>query len=88
LKYKDPLPGKEGKVREVIPLFKPWFWWNPHRVMAMERTHSSVHLEIGIFVLDQGARKNITGMCLIFRALFFECNADIGQKDHFWMGTS
>jgi hypothetical protein len=23
LKYKDPLPGKEGKVREVIPLFKP-----------------------------------------------------------------
>ncbi len=24
---------------------------------------------------------------MIFRALFFEHNAEIGQKDHFWMDT-
>ena len=23
LRYKNPLPGKEGKVRDVIPMFKP-----------------------------------------------------------------
>ena len=33
-----------------------------------------------IFVQDQG-------MCLIFRGLFFEHNAEIGQKDHLWMDT-
>ena len=25
---------------------------------------------------------------MIFRGLFFERNADIGQKDHLWMGTN
>jgi hypothetical protein len=25
---------------------------------------------------------------LIFRGLFFEHNAEIGQKDHLWMDTS
>jgi hypothetical protein len=25
------------------------------------------------------------GICLIFRGLFFEHNAEIGQKDHLWM---
>ena len=25
---------------------------------------------------------------MIFRGLFFEHNADIGQKDHFWMDTN
>jgi len=48
-----------------------------------------VHPEIGIFVQDQGAPKKITGgICLIFRGLLFECNIDIGQKDHLWMDTS
>jgi len=40
-----------------------------------------------VFVQDQGMRKNTTGICLIFRGLFFEHNADIGQKDHLWMDT-
>jgi outer membrane protein assembly factor BamA len=33
------------------------------------------------------AKKITAGICLIFRGLFFEHNADIGQKDHLWMGT-
>jgi hypothetical protein len=33
-------------------------------------------------------KKITTGICLIFRGLFFEHNAKIGQKDHLWMDTS
>jgi len=32
-------------------------------------------------------KKTSGGMYLIFRALFFERNADVGQKDHFRMDT-
>jgi hypothetical protein len=28
------------------------------------------------------------GIYLIFRGLFFEHNAEIGQKGHLWMGTN
>jgi hypothetical protein len=28
------------------------------------------------------------GICLIFRGLFFEHNAEIGQKEHLWMDTN
>jgi hypothetical protein len=34
------------------------------------------------------AKKITTGICLIFRGLFFEHNAEIGQKDHLWMDTN
>jgi len=34
------------------------------------------------------ARKITTGIYIIFRGLFFEHNADIGQKDHLWMDTN
>jgi len=33
------------------------------------------------------AKKITTGIWLIFRGLFFEHNADIGQKDHLGMDT-
>jgi len=33
-------------------------------------------------------KKITTGICLIFRGLFFEHNAEIGQKDHLWMDTN
>ena len=42
-----------------------------------------------IFVQDKGLRKKINaGIYLIFRGLYFERNADIGQKVHLWMGTN
>jgi hypothetical protein len=54
-----------------------------------------------IFYLRSRLAKNITtGICLIFRGLFFEHNpggigftfhragTDIGQKDHLWMDSS
>jgi hypothetical protein len=28
------------------------------------------------------------GICVIFRELFFEHNAEIGQKDQLWMDTN
>jgi hypothetical protein len=31
------------------------------------------------------AKKITAGICVIFRGLFFEHNAEIGQKDHLWM---
>ena len=34
------------------------------------------------------AKKITAGIYLIFRGLFFEHNADIGQKDRFWMDTN
>jgi len=33
-------------------------------------------------------KKITTGIYLIFRGLFFEHNAEIGQKDHLWMDTA
>ncbi len=33
------------------------------------------------------AKKITAGICLIFRELLFEHNADIVQKDHLWMDT-
>ncbi len=33
-------------------------------------------------------KKITTGICLLFRGLFFEHNAEIGQKDHLWMDTT
>jgi hypothetical protein len=49
---------------------------------------SSVHPEMWIFVQDQGMRKKITTeIYMVFRGLFFEHNADIGQKDRLWMDT-
>jgi len=48
----------------------------------------SVHPEMKMFVQGQGLRKKITaGIWLIFRGLFFEQNAGIGQKGHFWRDT-
>jgi hypothetical protein len=48
-----------------------------------------VHSEMRIFVQDQGMRKKYPQTYgLIFRGLFFEHNADIGQKDHVWMDTN
>jgi hypothetical protein len=39
-----------------------------------------------IFVQDQDMRKKITaGICIIFRGLIFEHNAEIGQKDYLGM---
>jgi len=32
-------------------------------------------------------KKITAGICLIFRGLFFEHNAEIGQKDYLWMDT-
>jgi hypothetical protein len=34
------------------------------------------------------AKKITAGICVIFRGLFFEYNADIGQKDLIWMDNS
>ena len=63
----------------------------------------SVYPKIRIFVQDQAYGpeghakkistpiKNLSGqarICLIFRGLFFERNAGIGQKDHLWLDTS
>ena len=36
----------------------------------------------------KACEKITTGICLTFRGLFFEHNADIGQKEHFWMDTN
>jgi hypothetical protein len=33
-------------------------------------------------------KKITAGICLIFRGLFFEHNAEIVQKDHLWVGTN
>jgi hypothetical protein len=33
-------------------------------------------------------KKITTGICLIFRGLFFEHNAEIGQKDHLWIDNT
>jgi hypothetical protein len=42
-----------------------------------------------IFVQDQGlCKKYPQAYGLLFRGLFFEHNADIGQKDHLGTGTN
>jgi hypothetical protein len=38
--------------------------------------------------ISRHAKKITAAICLIFRGLFFEHNAEIGQKDHFWMDTN
>ncbi len=37
--------------------------------------------------IKRHVKKITTGICLIFRGLFFKHNAEIGQKDRLWMGT-
>ena len=70
-----------------------------HQVVEFSRCLISVHPQMRFFVQDQAsglrayapkghAKKITTGIYLIFRGLFFEHNAEIGQKGHLWMGTN
>jgi hypothetical protein len=38
--------------------------------------------------ISKHAKKITTGICEIFRGLFFEHNAEIGQKDHIGMDST
>ena len=46
----------------------------------------SIH-KLGFLFKIKACEKITTDICLIFRGLFFEHNAEIGQKDHLWMDT-
>ncbi len=47
----------------------------------------SIH-KLGFLFKIKACEKITTDICLIFRGLFFEHNAEIGQKDHLWMGAN
>ena len=62
----------------------------PYR--ALSQSYSTVFMSLLINEdfrsRSRHAKKITTGICLIFQGLFFEHNAEIGQKDHLWMATN
>ena len=78
--------GSFSRCPEGMSVFTVWL---PQTVKEPNRLSSRASRSLRSKT-DDRIRYRIysSGMCLIFRGLFFEHNADIGQKDHLWTGTN